>query len=508
MARSFRSLIRRPIARLALFAAASLAIYLAALVRPYSLFEWWNQPGLTIAKITNQNAAAGALFVVATLALFLLYWLACRLTLRSHTRQAWGIVLLGALAFNLALLCLYPVEAADLFDYAMRGRMQSLYGQNPFYQRPSSTEAVRNDPLYPYVGWRDYPTAYGPWWEATDARLAALAGDGVIANILAFKLFGILANAATVALIALFLRRTAPERALFGVTLFAWNPVVLYSSAGNAHNDALMVFLLILGMVLMARGRYTLSAMAITGGALVKFMPAMVFPIILVAAMKHHTTGRARVRYLVVTGLACAAMVLLTLIPFWQGPEVLTDDWRLHLFTTSVPAVVRATLLEYVSAETADPIVSRAAMLVLVLWVAGQGLALWRQAPAGRGQEWQPYVHACLATMLFYLLAACTWFEPWYTVWPIALAALLPDGVAVRGSVITALAATFKMPVLDFAMAVSPGNVPAALELECKITLATLTPAWLFFGYQACRGRGALGPSPAPAARPLDGVSS
>jgi hypothetical protein len=33
--------------------------------------------------------------------------------------------------------------------------------------------------------------------------------------------------------------------------------------------------------------------------------------------------------------------------------------------------------------------------------------------------------------LLFYLLLACTWFQQWYALWPLALAVLLPPGPSV-----------------------------------------------------------------------------
>ncbi|MBI4786146.1 MAG: hypothetical protein HY782_03750 [Chloroflexi bacterium] len=466
----------KPGPQLTILALFSFAIYLFAFVRPYSLFEWWTQPGQTIAKISNYDPVAGAAFVLANLALFSLYWLATRLVLKFRDARGWTIVILGALAFNLVMLALYPVEADDIFTYALRGRMQALHGANPFYQRPSSAEVFRNDPFYEYVGWRDFPTAYGPWWEWLAAGVARLPGDGVIANVLAFKTVMVFAYAATAALIALSLRGRAPARVLYGVTLFAWNPLVIYAAAGNGHNDSVMLFFLVLGFYFLARGNFTLAALAETAGALVKLMPALVFPVVIVAALQHITGWQARLRYLAVTGLACAALVLLSYAPFWRGPEILTDDWRAYLFTTSLPAMIQAAAQEQLDPKLAVTLVSRGALLVLALGIGWQLLALSRRRAAFQG-----YVSAALSILLFYLLVAGQWFQPWYTVWAIALAALLPDGVLSRGSILLTFTATFRMPGVDFLMGSRPDQLPTPLAREWLSTTATLALPWLYF---------------------------
>jgi hypothetical protein len=492
---SFQSLIRKPSSKLAALAAGSLAVYWVAFVRPYGLIEWWRQPGMTIGKMTGEDPAAGAMYVAAMLLLFLFYWLACRLVRRRNDRRLWGIVLGGALAMNVLMLALYPVEAADVFDYVIRGRMQALYGQNPFYDRPSSSPVVQDDPFYNYVGWRDYPSAYGPWTELVDTGLARIAGNDVVENVLVFKLASLLALVATTGLIAAILRQTAPERTLLGVTFVTWNPVVIYAVSGNAHNDMLMLFLLVLGLFMFVRKHYTWAAWALTGGALVKFIPGMILPLVVVAALRHQQTWGRRIRYLLVTGAGCAAMVLVSYGHYWRGPEMITDDWRLHLFTTSLPSLLRVTLMESASTGTADLIASRVAFGALALMIAWQSLLLWRDRHVDPRDEWQRTTLACLSVLLFYLLAACTWFEPWYTVWPIVLAALVPGGMARRLAVVTALASVFKMPILDFVMAVRPGHVPPTFDLEWRITLATLALPWAYFAWHWFRRR------PAPAGR-------
>ena len=40
-----------------------------------------------------------------------------------------------------------------------------------------------------------------------------------------------------------------PRARLTAFVVFAWNPLMLFDAAGNAHNDALMVTLLLLGIV-------------------------------------------------------------------------------------------------------------------------------------------------------------------------------------------------------------------------------------------------------------------
>jgi hypothetical protein len=223
-------------------AGLSLCIYIWAFVQPYHLMEWYQHPRLELRFFAQDDPLAQWRLVGAFLVQGGLYWLGWRLALQARGRAAWLIVLGGALAFSAALHFLYPLDAADVFDNIMHGRILGVYGANPFRDVASQ---FAGDPFYPYVAWRRTPSAYGPIWETLAAGTARLAGDHIIANVLAFKLMGGLFLAVSVGLVAVILRRIAPERALAGVALLAWNPVVLYETIGNGHNDmAMAVWLL------------------------------------------------------------------------------------------------------------------------------------------------------------------------------------------------------------------------------------------------------------------------
>lgn len=470
---------RNPAVRLGVLALASWGVYEGALVRPYRLDAWWAEPQQTIGKLTQYDPLAGLSYTLAFLVLFFSYGLACRIA-KSPRASTWGVILAGAVLFNVALLSLYPVDSADVFENIMRGRITGQYGGNPFYTAPIE---FQSDPFYRYVAWIYYPSAYGPLWESLAAGTARLAGDGVIANVLAFKGLGLVAYAATAGLIALTLRRTAPERALYGLTFFAWNPLVLYATAGNGHNDSVMLFPVVLGFYFATRGHWTAAALAETAGALVKFIPVLFVPLILVAGSRRLTGGRARTRFALGTLAACALLVAVSYGFYWRGGDIFGLGRRSDLFTTSLPTVAQLLLAENLGAKFANQLAAHGAFLLLAAWVVRQTRRVWRKGGAGDA------ISAAVSVLLFYLLVAVPWFQPWYPAWAVALAALLPDGSASRGSFLLSLAATWKMPLFDYVLQAQPGALPPAIWLEPRATVGTLGLPWLHFLGQRIRAR-------------------
>lgn len=463
--------------RLFFLAIASLVIYQWGFVNRYGLYEWWRVTGVTIGKISNYDPRAGAAYIVGLLALFLIYWLAYRLAAQAPRRPAWAVVIGGAIAFNLSLMSLYPVDSSDVFDNIMHARITEVYGANVFYQAPIG---FKSDPFYRYTAWIYYPSAYGPLWESVAAGAARLAGNGIVANVLVFKGISILAYAATAAVVALTLRRNAPQRALYGVTLFAWNPLVLYSTAGNAHNDVVMMLFISLGMYWVTRGNYTLAALAETAGALIKFIPALLLPLILVAGLKQMSGWRARTRFAMITLALCAVLVVGFYSFYFRGGDILGVARRSDLFTTSLSTLVRLLFPFPLQAKFASLLITLGSLILVSAWVIRQVRQVWR------GDKEAP-VRAAVSVLLFYLLIAAPWFEAWYAIWPLALVALLPDGIWSRGSILFSLAAGWKMPLFEFVMMARPGALPPAAYVEPRATFGTLGLPWVFFIIQSLK---------------------
>ncbi|MGE5141007.1 MAG: glycosyltransferase 87 family protein [Rudaea sp.] len=465
---------------LAVVGLLSAVIYWLAFVRPYSLLQWGQMAQMSIAKMTDLNIRAAWSYAIAFIILFALYWTASRRILGTQDRSAWAIVIGGAVLFSAILIWLYPTDALDIFDYIIRGRMQAIYGANPFYAPPS---AYQYDPLFRFTGWKGATTAYGPGWEMIAAVVARFAGDGVLANVLAFKMVNILAYFGSILLIARMLLKHAPERALFGVLLFAWNPLVLYVVAGNGHNDSLMVFFVALGFYFLSVGRFTLAALAQVAGALVKFIPALLFPLMLLAGWKRMKTWPARIAFLLITGGASLLLTLVVFYPYYHGGDFLGTKWRSNMFTTSLStwAVILLRQKLGISPNFSDLLVSRGALILLSAWIGRELLRLWRRKDEAAAEfNWTPYARAGLSIFLFYLLVACLWFQPWYVIWGVALAALLPEDGLTRGTIFLSLMSNWKMIIFDYYI-VHGGPLPPFVQREWPLTALTLAPSWAFF---------------------------
>ena len=452
-------------------ATISAVIYGLGFVRIANLFELYQKPILNLYTLPQGGEAGLRQVILAFLALGMLYWSGWRLAGRMQEKAGWIIVIGGTLVFGLILLMMYPFDATDLFENVLRGRILGVYGGNPFI---GATARYSSDPFYPYIVWRGWPSAYGPGWELAAGLVARLAGDGIVANILAFKALPGVFMLGCVGVVAIILRQIAPHKALAGVFLLAWNPIVLVETWGHGHNDIAMVFWMLVSLLAIVKRRYTLAILALVVGVLFKFIPALLILPVLALGVQVQSGLRRRAAYLVRSVGLAIALVAIAYAPFWEGFKVFNIQSRENLYTASLPSVALNLLVtQGWNKPAAAALVSHAALAAILLFVVWQTWSVWKNP------VFQETVRAFALILLVYLMVSCLWFQNWYSLWPIGLAPFLKSGPIRR------MAVLFGFFTLSKPLGIGPvlfWPYPELQQpwLEIWLTLGVMGVPWLY----------------------------
>jgi hypothetical protein len=251
--------------------------------------------------------------------------------------------------------------------------------------------------------------------------VVAVAGaglDGVVAGLRVIAVAGVALTAAAVPVLA---RRAGvdPARAVWLVLAC---PLVLVHLVSGAHNDALLIGLIVAGLALAAaRSPARLAAAGLLLGLAVsvKATAVVVVPFAVLAAVPPRAALRALCRpALIVGGGLLAAAVAVSALsgrgPGWVAGLLRSGD----TVAWTSPSTAVGLTAELLGAPAGTIAVTRAigvavlAVLLVVLWLrARRGGAL-----TGAG----------LALAAVVLCAPV--FHPWYATWPLAvLAATVPD---------------------------------------------------------------------------------
>ena len=423
---------------------------------------------------------------------------------------AWGLLIARkaaeppyALAFALGTTALFALTLAllpslpsdDLFSYILYGRISAVHHANPLVVLPSD---FPNDPFLQMVYWRDVRSVYGPVWLALSGGLALLAealGGSLAVYTALFKLFGVLAHLLNAWLVWLILGRLAPKARLMGALFYAWSPLCLLEFAASAHNDALMLTFLLVGVYCLTRGTngttaWDAAAMVAFGLSIAtKYVPLALIPLyfalVIWTARGRGASWREALGAVVWRGALLAGTILLALAPYWAGPQTINallfsppaqqlDNSLLESLSWPLRWLAEGVGLSHAVAkslvETGLKMAALLAFLALYLWEFRRAHTLPGML-AGWG--W---------ILLWYALVASGWFWPWYVTWAVGVVALCAWG---RLSVATLLLAGGALTLYGF------------LPLQSSPvygyrSLVAFGPALIYLVWQAWRRRDAL----------------
>jgi len=408
---------RAPLIGLAASGAALECALIWGWLRVFSLaghsgFPANNQDGLPWLLGSGSHAINHWLFLLGLA--FLPYLAALALAARADGRAGLILALLGSALLGATMLWSFPAGAMDIFNNIMVGRLLWLYHLNPVTSAPS---AISGDTLYSYLHyWRTFRSSYGPLWFLLTGPATLLGGNGLIRNIVAFKLLTLGFELVSVALIAQIVQRIAPRQTTAAVVCFGWNPLVLWETAGNGHNDIVMMAFVLLALLLLLTRRWPLAFAALACSVLIKYVSLVLLPVFVLWILRRW--GRAALKPLALGLAAMVAIIVIAYVPFWAGVRTL-DPLRSQ---TSLVIFSPAGALLGTWDELADTgFVFRVKAALTIAFAALYGISLLRL----RGTP-VSLLRAGVEVMFLVLVLMTWWFWPWYIVWGLALAALLP----------------------------------------------------------------------------------
>lgn len=461
-----------------------ITFYLAFTAR-YSLAEFGSRRRQSIGTLTNFSEEAIYIYVVAMLVLFAAYavgyWLIQKMQINSTTQKQYGILLVlvvGSIGLCGVLLPMYPLDASDIYDYIMRGRMSALYEMNPMLNVP---EQISTDSFYIYSSWRRTPSAYGPGWEIIAHSVSAITAKySRDEQVIAYKLIAVSGYALTGLFIGLTLHRLAPRRVWMGLYLFLWNPLVLYMTVGRGHNDAVMTAWVAFAIFCLSRRWYTLATIGAVMGTLVKFIPALLLPIIALLALRDLGVRRW-LRYVLISGVICGGLTIVLYAPYWHGLDTLRTSRRAIMYTGSVATVVRQWLMPLLDGITDLSVPTRQTPITNA-FVANSTLIffgvfyLWELGRVWRERQLLPALRSFARILLFYLLVVSLWFHGWYVIWLIAIIALIDDTPTRRLTLVFSYLVTWQALIYNTFSITTQRN-------ETVYPWLNLVPVLIYMGY-------------------------
>ncbi|MDQ6670594.1 MAG: glycosyltransferase family 39 protein [Chloroflexota bacterium] len=385
----------------------------------------------------------------------------------SAVRGALLVVVAFEVVFQATLFLMPGVYTTDIFSYVMYGHISAVYDLNPYIFPPNyfpSNPLVNPNWIHPI--WWDQPSVYGPLWTNIGwvmARLTmpfvgllqpqadgTLLQVGLMDQVFAYKL---LMNGVQVINLVLVWRllgrvmQAKPRARLAAFVLFAWNPLMLFDTAGNAHNDALMVTLVLLGIVpLVAHARqpsnvgWLLGTFFIGLSTLIKYTTGVVGLFFIVPWARRLPNWTARLRWIGGAGALIVAVTAVLYIPWFDFPRafeplLVAARGKTWMYTNWAPDLLAMAVSDRVldpggldpeaAHEQARAWIKVACRGVFVAYLGWELVRLWRIAGNRDRSLVEPVLEASARAFLVLILLVLTWVLEWYWFWPLAMVSLL-----------------------------------------------------------------------------------
>ena len=367
-------------------------------------------------RSTLAGSLAARALVIIGLVVLLQAWLLLGSELlsrqRHHTAPSVGQVLGVLTAWSLPLLLAPPMFSRDVYSYYVQGRVYDA-GQDPTTIGIDVIPGWFDDGADPM--WVESPTPYGPLFLLVERAVASFAHPNAYLGALLFRLAALVG----VALIAWSVPQLArlhgidPDRALW---LGVLNPVILMHFVSGAHNDAIMVGLVVLGLALAAQQRCVWGAVAVSLAVAIKPIALIALPFVGLLWAGRFGRWRDRIRSWVLAGVVLMSTLASVFLVADAGRGVLSAAFGTPsgvltwLAPTTAVGKILGTVTTWVGlTPDATPVltvvraVGAIAAIAIVAWLILR--------PGGRS----PVRGAALAFAVVVVLGPVV--QPWYLLW-------------------------------------------------------------------------------------------
>jgi alpha-1,6-mannosyltransferase len=382
--------------------------------------RWWFQ-----APIPSTHEASKIVFWAGVIALCGA-WLGLGRTLRLGPDISPKVLWVIGAAWCLPFLLGPPLFSHDLYSYIAQGTLVHL-GHSPYHEAPIALDHLGHrhvlDGVDPF--WRKTTAPYGPLFLGVVSLIVGVAGSHLVLDAVLVRLFDVVG----IVVLAIFAPRLAralggdPRRALWLAML---SPLVWLQLVSNAHNDALMVGLMVAGVTVAVRRRPLLGITICAVAATVKVPAAAAIVFIVVAWARDLPSRQEQVKAVVKAALVTiAAAGIVTAVAglslAWISTGLFSTPGRVRLAITPATAVgyTIAHALHWVGVPLNGKQFEATLSHVTFAITAVLGLALLYRT------RWENMVRR-LGWLLIAIAIGGPAAWPWYFTWGLALLAACP----------------------------------------------------------------------------------
>jgi hypothetical protein len=426
---------------------------------------------LPLIQVIRASTVLAVSVVYVGLTMLLVAWWRLGSALRSPSGPT-GRELAKTVAWWVApFAVITPIFSGDVYSYLAQGAM-TVAGLDAYRLGP----AALGGPLAVNVPeiWQHTPAPYGPVFLELAGAVTHITDKGVWAGIVGMRALAVVGIGMLIWSVPR-IARSCGVRPAAAIWLGVLNPLVLLHLVGDAHNEAMMLGLMCVGLVLAIEGRPAFGVVAITLAALVKAPAGLaiifVVPIWAAQLSGNRTLLRAARSTAVVGAVTSLTVTALAGTGFgWARTLDTPTHARTWMSITTDLGWAAGSLLHHFSSLSVDA-TRRAFWLAGLLIATGASLLLW-----WRRERFGPVATLGLCLAVFVIAGPVV--HPWYLLWaviPLGAAARSP---AIRKAVVVVSAALVMLVLPGGVQPGLPALVGAVLGASSVLIVAVFLSRW------------------------------
>ncbi len=433
--------------------------------------KWW-----FVAAIPSAHVGTKIVFWTGV-ALLCAGWLGLGITLRrSRGIPMWSLWVVGA-CWCLPFLLGPPLFSRDVYSYLAQGTIVHL-GHNPYHEPPTVLGHLGAQHVLNGVDsfWRKTTAPYGPLFLGVVSLIVGVTGSKLVLGAIIVRLFNLLG----IVVLAIFAPRLAralgadPRRAIW---LAALSPLVWLQLVSPAHNDLLMVGVMVAGVALAAERRPLLGIAVCAVAATIKVPAAVAIVFIALTWARTLPTPSERVSalgkaVLVSAGIAALVTVVTGLGLGWISSGLFSTPGRVRL------AITPATALGYTIAHLVHHVgvpLNGKAFEATLSHIAFGITAVFALVLLYRTRVENMVRNLGILLAVVAIGGPAAW--PWYFTWGLALLAACP-GVQFSRAIPIAVAVSAFIIIPNGQVALPLGTAPVVVVFYLLLIAASCWYAW------------------------------
>lgn len=351
------------------------------------------------------------LIVLTILTILYIILIKNRKKIFKNTKTIFIFIAIIAIIF----IAVIPFTCSDIFYYLGIGRINSEYGQNPYYTTikdfvdtgDNSKYLVQDSVLAQgYINdWADSTVVYGPIWTLICNIVARLSFGNIDIGLLVFKLINVIVH-----IFNCYLIYKITNKKIFAL-IYGLNPFVLIEGIACVHNDLFVVLFILLTLYfLLKRKNLIVSLVFLALATTIKYFPILLLPFIIIYYFRKEKPLKRFVKC-IQYGLIFAVFMLIPYLLYIRDIEVFAG-----IFTQQEKLAKSIYIIVTEYFGSIPNVVNQLKKLLLgafvIIYVAVCIVLINKKEISFRSQM-KKYEYFLVA-FLFLLI---TNFQPWYILW-------------------------------------------------------------------------------------------